>query len=211
MEDLNEMFTLEEYAEVPWGGSAHKIVDGEKLRAVRVPLTPRDYSPWLARPGTFSDSTRWMSDSGMHADGWIIDQPTYRPSRMARQIRHSENLQAIITRRNERHEADQERIDDLKAKLKEAKKAAKQDAKPVATQPQGPWDQAIIPEDGIIPAGTPYLIRRPDGDQAAKSFWSTYRLPAVDPDGTERRIIMPPVTIVSLAGPLIGTYVGGAA
>ena len=89
----------------------------------------------------------------------------YRPVDRDRLLRHIEDLEATLTRRNERHEQGQERIRELEAEV-----STLREIKDSCEEPKTPreyldlaWEAATVPVDGMIYAGEEYVLRDIDG------------------------------------------------
>lgn len=86
----------------------------------------------------------------------------YRAKDRDRLLRHIEDLEATLTRRNVRHERDQGLIRNLTQKLidLEAKAAEKKTAEEYL---ELAWEAAIIPPDGVLHQGERYILRHSHG------------------------------------------------
>lgn len=111
-----------------------------------------------------------------------------------RHLRHIEDVEASLTRRNERHERDQERIRELEAEvftLREIKDSY-EEPKTAREHLKLAWEAAIAPEDGTIHAGEEYVLQgisgRVEGPLRASVDWRS-----VTPLGPERRLLEPRV------------------
>ena len=92
------------------------------------------------------------------------DPKPYRPIDRDRLLRHIEDVEAALARRNERHERDQERIRDLEAELSlsEAKRKiiADLDSRDLL---ELAWERAHVPEDGMVHEGEQLISRLHSG------------------------------------------------
>lgn len=129
----------------------------------------------------------------------------YRPVDRDRLLRHIEDVEASLTRRNERWEKDQARIRELEMAVGRAKNEAEvREAQLLALTPrellERAWKNATVPEGDIIPEGTPtishhtpdYFMADPKGadyDLPARGDWGERRLldPRVEPTAAEKR------------------------
>lgn len=92
------------------------------------------------------------------------DPKPYRPIDRDRLLRHIEDVEAALARRNERHERDQERIRDLEAELSlsEAKRKIIADLGPRDLLELA-WERACVPEDGMVHEGEQLISRLHSG------------------------------------------------
>lgn len=129
---------------------------------------------------------------------WEGSKP-YRPLDRDRLLRHIEDVEAALTRRNERHERDQARIRELEAEVIDLirryseqgdKLLASYGSKTAREYLDLAWEAAIEPEDGMIHAGEEHVIQGPsgriDGPLCAASDRSALLF-----GGTERRLLEP--------------------
>lgn len=87
----------------------------------------------------------------------------YRPIDRDRLLRHIEDLEATLTRRNERHGRDQERIRELEAEvftLREIKDSY-EEPKTAREYLQLAWEAATVPEDGTIHEREAFIVKSP--------------------------------------------------
>ena len=128
---------------------------------------------------------------------WEGSKP-YRPLDRDRLLRHIEDVEAALTRRNERHEQDQERIRELEAEVHTLReiKDSYEEPKTAREHLDLAWENATVPEDGMIHEGEGYLFRFTDGGLRPGVATAThpahhgmYRLlePRVEPTEEERR------------------------
>lgn len=122
----------------------------------------------------------------------------YRPQDRDRLLRHIEDVEASLTRRNERWEKDQERIRELKAEAKAAEaRADAAEAKfhddPMTAREllELAWDQAIVPEDGMIHEGEAFLAKSPSEDLASAYGSAGSPRRSGTADTYERRLLDP--------------------
>lgn len=112
----------------------------------------------------------WTPDSTPSADAMIekLDRlaeaegngtKVYPARHRDRHLRHIGDLEATLTRRNERHERDQERIRELEAEvaLSEAKRKIIADMTPRELLDVA-WERAHAPEDGMIYKGEEAMV-----------------------------------------------------
>ena len=85
----------------------------------------------------------------------------YRPADRDRLLRHIEDIEATLTRRNERHEEDQERIRELRARVEELESP---ESLTVDEHIEAAWDAAHVPADGKIHPGERYIFRFENGN-----------------------------------------------
>lgn len=81
----------------------------------------------------------------------------YRPVDRDRLLRHIEDLEATLTRRNERHERDREHIRELEAQLAGCE-AALFERKTAREYLDLAWERAVAPEDGMIYKGEEAMV-----------------------------------------------------
>lgn len=112
------------------------------------------------------------------------DAKPYRPIDRDRLLRHIEDVEAALTRRNERHEQDLGRIRELEGLLAVA------EAKTPREYLQLAWDAAIIPEDDMIREDEEHLIRY-KGGRIAHSGPFGLDLVARRDEVLERRLLEP--------------------
>lgn len=121
------------------------------------------------------------------------DKP-YRPQDRDRLLRHIEDVEATLTRRNERWEKDQERIRELEAEVKRAENA-KNEAQLLALTTREllemAWDRAIVPEDGVIHAGEVFLSKTPHESLASVYGPATTSRSSGTEGAYERRLLDP--------------------
>lgn len=116
----------------------------------------------------------------------------YRPIDRDRLLRHIEDVEAALTRRNERHEQDQERIRELEAEvftLREIKDSC-EEPKTAREHLELAWEAAIVPEDGTIHAGEEFLCKDEYGIRQPALGPSSHSFPAGFL-GVERRLLEP--------------------
>ena len=118
-------------------GEAFAAVDADELRdAIDKAVGPREEpGPWEGRK-------------------------PYRPIDRDRLLRHIEDVEAALTRRNERHEQDQERIRELEAEvftLREIRDSY-EEPKTVREYLDLAWEVAVEPEDGMIRKGEEAMV-----------------------------------------------------
>lgn len=96
----------------------------------------------------------------------------YRPIDRDRLLRHIEDVEASLTRRNERHEQDQERIRELEADLDRARSAVEVQVQRVKEMAETKttreylelaWAAAQVPADGKLHDGEQFVYRCTDG------------------------------------------------
>ena len=126
------------------------------------------------------------------------DPRPYRPIDRDRLLRHIGDIEAALARRNERWENDQARIRELEAEvftLREIKDSY-EEPRTVREYLDLAWENATVPEDGMIHEGEGYLFRFTDGGLRPGVATAThpahhgmYRLlePRVEPTKEERR------------------------
>ena len=126
------------------------------------------------------------------------DPRPYRPIDRDRLLRHIGDIEAALARRNERWENDQARIRELEAEvftLREIKDSY-EEPRTVREYLDLAWENATVPEDGMIHEGEGYLFRFTDGGLRPGVATAThpahhgmYRLlePRVEPTEEERR------------------------
>ena len=115
----------------------------------------------------------------------------YRPQDRDRLLRHIEDIEASLTRRNERWEKDQERIRALSAEVSDLQTQIAElcMTKTAREHLELAWEQAIVPEDGMIREGEAILVKDEAGiRQAAQESRSTFRANVWD---RERRLLDP--------------------
>ena len=126
------------------------------------------------------------------------DPRPYRPIDRDRLLRHIEDIEAALARRNERWENDQSRIRDLEAEVHTLReiKDSYEEPKTAREYLELAWETATVPEDGMIHEGEGYLFRFTDGGlrpgvatAAHPAHHGMYRLlePRVEPAEEERR------------------------
>ena len=126
------------------------------------------------------------------------DPRPYRPIDRDRLLRHIEDVEAALARRNERWENDQSRIRDLEAEVHTLReiKDSYEEPKTAREYLELAWETATVPEDGMIHEGEGYLFRFTDGGlrpgvatAAHPAHHGMYRLlePRVEPTEEERR------------------------
>lgn len=129
----------------------------------------------------------------------------YRPIDRDRLLRHIEDVEAALTRRNERWEKDQARIRELEAEVHTLREIKDSYEEPKTTREylQMAWENATVPEDGMVYDGEPcivavdgkYAIAAAEGDAEAwnvdpvSGIEGPIRLldPRVDPMADEKR------------------------
>ena len=126
------------------------------------------------------------------------DPRPYRPIDRDRLLRHIEDVEAALARRNERWENDQSRIRDLEAEVHTLReiKDSYEEPKTAREYLELAWEAAILPENGVIHRGEKYIFRYEDGDletrtAAGDRVMHSDRLrllePRVEPTEEERR------------------------
>lgn len=126
------------------------------------------------------------------------DPKPYRPIDRDRLLRHIEDVEAALARRNERWENDQSRIRDLEAEVHTLReiKDSYEEPKTAREYLELAWEAAILPENGVIHRGEKYIFRYEDGDletrtAAGDRVMHSDRLrllePRVEPTEEERR------------------------
>lgn len=121
------------------------------------------------------------------------DPKPYRPIDRDRLLRHIEDIEAALARRNERWERDQERIRELSAEVSDLQAQAEEPAapKPAREYLGMAWEAAHVPADGMIHEGESVLARDASGiRQGACPAGSTF--PA-ERYGIEHRLLDPRV------------------
>lgn len=87
--------SVEEFAALPWGGTAHKNVDGGTFRAVRIPERPGDTCPWQIDP-TYDGSDDWRTDTEMAQGGWGLGEPRAAQTSTLREVLEAEWKKATV-------------------------------------------------------------------------------------------------------------------
>lgn len=95
------------------------------------------------------------------------DPKPYRPIDRDRLLRHIEDVEATLTRRNERHEEHQALIRDLGEANLALKELLVETQRPKTAREylDLAWKNATVPEDDILPAGTPTITRFINGEE----------------------------------------------
>lgn len=125
----------------------------------------------------------------------------YRPIDRDRLLRHIEDVEASLTRRNERWERDQECIRELEADLARARSAVEVQVQRVKELAEIKttreyldlaWDAAHVPADGMIHEGEEFLCKDENGIRQPALGTASHSLPA-DLLRIERRLLDPRV------------------
>lgn len=116
---------------------------------------------------------------------------TYPAKDRDRHLRHIEDVEATLTRRNERHEQDQERIRELEAEVARLEAEVFHDYTARECLELA-WEAAIVPEDGEIHEGEAFLCKDESGIRQPVLGNAPHAIPASHL-GVERRLLEPRV------------------
>lgn len=123
----------------------------------------------------------------------------YRPIDRDRLLRHIEDVEASLTRRNERWEKDQERIRELEADLARARSAVEVQVQRVKEMAETKtareyldlaWDAAHVPADGMIHEGEEFICKDENGIRQPGFGATSHSIPA-DLLRIDRRLLDP--------------------
>ena len=151
--------------EADWRDSDRIEVDGTEGRIVVGRETVGKYAgQWVFPSGLHfvDDAVARLHPKAVPASmpkPWEGSKP-YRPLDRDRLLRHIEDVEAALTRRNERHEQDQERIRELEAEVFTLRqiKDSYEEPKTAYEYLDLAWEVAVVPEDGMIHKGEEAMV-----------------------------------------------------
>lgn len=174
----------------PFEENAYIAVDADDLRkAIDKAVGPTEEPAPIKTPGLRNAIEVSASTKAYPAD----PEKPYRPVDRDRLLRHINDLEATLARRNARHEEDQERIRELERDLDEAEKDL--DAAETKTAREYldlAWETAYVPQGDEIPEHTPSITKYKGGDIGAWPVGSLYTLPVRGTWGERRLLDAPP-------------------